>query len=92
MVPLVGQVRGDLLPQLVVVDDEDTVAALIEKVCHHSVGLRVAEREDVGKLLFHEGQQLSHDTTFEQAGIRPMDYVEICFEDDEFAKPPAPAA
>jgi hypothetical protein len=83
MVPLVGQLRGDALCVLVAVDDSDNVAQMIDKVCVHSIGTRVRDREGVGKTLYHGEQSFSHDTPFEQTGIQPMDYVEVRFDDDE---------
>lgn len=83
MVPLVGCFRGDVLPQLIPVDDTDTVEQMIETLCGHTIGLRLHDRDDVGKSLFYEGERLSPDTTFEDAGIRPMDYIEVRFDDDE---------
>ncbi len=75
MIPLMAAFRGDFLTQLVPVDDGDDMAAVAAKVAHHSVGLRVAERQTPMAIWFND-EQLPPDMSFADSGIGPMDYIE----------------
>ena len=75
MIPLMAAFRGDFLTQLVPVDDGDDMAAVAVKVAHHSVGLRVAERNAPMAVWFND-KQLPADMSFADSGIGVMDYIE----------------
>lgn len=75
MVPLQAAFRGDFLVQLIPVDDADDMATVAQKIAHHVVNLRVAERNlPIG--LWFKGERLPEGMTFAESGIGVMDYVE----------------
>jgi toluene monooxygenase system protein B len=76
LVPLTGAFRGDFVVQLVPVEDTDTMNVVAEKVAAHAVGLRVAPR-DAPMVVLHNGEAVADDTTVTEAGIGPMDFVEV---------------
>lgn len=87
-VPVAGQLRGDVLPHLIYVDDGDTAEQMIEKVCHHVVGMRLPERDGVGRTLYFEAKPVSAQATFADLGLGVMDYIEVRY-DDEAGEPDA---
>lgn len=76
LVPLTGAFRGDFVVQLVPVEDTDTMNVVAEKVAAHAVGLRVAPR-DAPMVVLHNGEPVADPTTVTEAGIGPMDFVEV---------------
>lgn len=74
MIPLAGLFDGDFVTQLFVVEQEDTLNQLAEKLSVHAVGLRV-EREDRPYEVVINGEVLSGDKKVKEVGLTPMDYV-----------------
>jgi toluene monooxygenase system protein B len=74
--PLVAHFRGDILAQLMPVDTDDTMDVVAEKVTYHSIGLRLKPR-DAAKQVIYNGQVLPQNTTVADAGMGPMDYIEV---------------
>jgi toluene monooxygenase system protein B len=80
LVPLTAAFRDDFVVLLVPVEDTDTIAQVAEKVAAHVVGIRVPPR-DAPMEVHYNGQVLSSDLTVAQAGIGPMDFVEVRYAD-----------
>jgi toluene monooxygenase system protein B len=75
MIPLQAAFRGDFLVQLIPVDDADDMATVAAKIAHHSVNLRVAER-NLPMAVWFDGKKLPPEMKFSDSGIGVMDYVE----------------
>ncbi len=80
LVPLTAAFRDDFVVILVPVEDTDTVAQVAEKVAAHAIGIRVPPR-DAPMEVVHNGKVLPPDVTVAQAGIGPMDFVEVRYAD-----------
>lgn len=77
--PVQAAVRGDFVVLLVLVDTEDTMDQVAEKVAHHVVDRRLPPQE--GRPVVRvNGQDLPSDTTVAQAGIGPMQFIEVRYE------------
>lgn len=76
--PLQASFRGDFVVLVVPVDDSDDMAAVAEKVAHHSVGLRVAEK-NASKRVYFNGEALPPDMTVINSGIQAMDWIEVAY-------------
>ncbi|MBX6762989.1 MAG: toluene-4-monooxygenase system B family protein [Rubrobacteraceae bacterium] len=81
MVPLTAAFRGDFVVQLVPVEDTDTIDQVAEKVAAHAVGLRVAPKDAPMEVIFKE-EVLPSENTVADAGIGPMDFVEVRYADE----------
>lgn len=75
MIPLQAAFRGDFLVQLIPVDDGDDMATVAAKIAHHSVNLRVAQR-NLPMAVWFNGNKLPESMKFSDSGIGVMDYVE----------------
>lgn len=80
-VPIQTVFRGDFVVQLVPVDDEDTMETVAQKVAHHVIDRRLPSKEAPMRVSY-SGQVLSSEQTVGEAGIQPMDYVEVFFADE----------
>ena len=67
MIPLYGFLEGDTIGLLILADEADTVATLIDKL-QTSARVRVEPRKNL-KLL-HNGQMLDAEVTFDYGGLR----------------------
>ena len=76
--PVQAAVRGDFVVLLVLVDTEDTMDQVAEKVAHHVIGRRVAPQPKPLRVRY-EGRDLEPDTTVQEAGIGPMKFVEVYY-------------
>ncbi len=74
--PIQAIVRGDFVAQLVLIDTDDSVDAMIEKINHHAVGRRVSGESRKWNL-FCEDEQIEDGQTAGSAGIQPLDVVEV---------------
>ncbi len=74
--PLQGVVDGDFVVLLVPVDDSDSMKVVGEKIRAHSVGVRVADKQQAWRVL-HNGVLLDDDVTVVDAGLMPLDVVEV---------------
>ena len=77
-VPLTFVFRGDIVTQLVLVEDTDTMDGVCEKVAYHIVARRVPDQETPMRVHF-KGETLAAEQTVAQAGLKPMDYIEVSF-------------
>lgn len=75
-VPLVGLFEGDFVLQLFVVDEGDDMAQVADKLALHAVNRRVAPRAAAMQVV-HKGRTLPPRATVTDAGIGPMDYVQV---------------
>lgn len=73
-VPINAKFDNDLLMQLVLVLDTDTVEEAARKVAHHVVGRRIRPR-DAGLVLRVDGKPVPSGLTVAEAGIGPLDSV-----------------
>ncbi len=80
LVPLTAAFRDDFVVLLVPVEDTDTIAQVAEKVAAHVIGVRVPPREAPMQVR-HNGRVLAPEMTVAQAGIGPMDFVEVSYAD-----------
>jgi toluene monooxygenase system protein B len=80
--PLVSNFEGDFVLQLVPVDDGDTMDVVAEKAAAHSVGRRVKAQPGRAMRVRLQGaaEPFSPSVTVAQAGLAPMDCVEVYFE------------
>lgn len=80
--PLVSNFEGDFVLQLIPVDDTDTMDAVAEKAAAHSVGRRVKAQPGRPMRVRLQGATDSFppSVTVSQAGLAPMDCVEVYFE------------
>lgn len=76
-VPINALFVGDIVSQLVMVLDTDTVAELAQKVAHHVVGKRIAPRASPMVVYLEGGRELAMGMTVAQAGITPMQSVYV---------------
>lgn len=74
MIPLAAVFENDFVAQLVVVDEEDTMEIVAQKIAHHAVGLRV-KSEDRPMEVLVDGRVIPRDKTVKEAGINAMDLV-----------------
>jgi len=81
--PLVSNVEGDFVLQLLPVDTDDTMDQVAEKAAFHSIGRRVAAPAD-GTLLRVREQgsttPFARDVTVAGSGLLPMACIEVFAE------------
>jgi hypothetical protein len=78
LVPLYGFLEGDCLGLVVLVHDQDRVSDIVEKV-QQAASVRVAPR--LRMRVEHDGRLLTPEMTIAQAGLAPLDRVDVV--DDE---------
>lgn len=79
--PLISNFEGDFVLQLIPVDDGDTMDVVAEKAAAHSVGRRVKAQPGRPMRVRRQGENepFPPTTTVAQAGLVPMDCVEVFF-------------
>lgn len=80
-IPINALFLGDFVTQLVVVLDTDTIRELADKVAHHVVGKRIPPRDAPMVVYLEGGRTLPLDATVAQAGIAPMQSVNVRYAD-----------
>jgi toluene monooxygenase system protein B len=78
-VPLQAVFRSDFVTLLVLVDDEDTMEVVAEKVAHHVIQRRLPP-QDAPMRVQYNNRVLAPEQTVSQAGILPMSFVEVFFD------------
>ena len=78
--PIYGRFIGDFLPHLVVVDTDDTMAQVAEKIAVHSVGRRIAPGGNGFEVLVG-GNLVDGDAVLGSLGLHPLDWVDVRFRD-----------
>lgn len=81
LIPLTAAFRQDFVVLLVPVEDTDTMEVVAQKVAAHAVDLRVAPKKAPMRVVF-KGESLSPEDTVGNAGIGPMDFVEVHYTDE----------
>jgi hypothetical protein len=79
LVPLYGFLQGDSIGLLVLVHDEDRVQDVGDAL-QQAAAVRIAPRVRVR--VMHAGRQLRADLTVAQAGLGPLDRVDVVAEDE----------
>ena len=78
-VPLYAVFRSDFATLLVLVDDEDTMEVVAQKVASHVIRRRLPPRDAPLRVQYNR-RVLQADQTVSQAGILPMSFVEVFYD------------
>ena len=78
-VPLQAVFRRDFVTLLVLVDDEDTMQVVAQKVAHHVIQRRLPP-QDAPMRVQYNNRILAPEQTVTQAGILPMSFVEVFYD------------
>jgi toluene monooxygenase system protein B len=78
-VPLQAAFRGDFATLLVLVDDEDAMEVVAQKVAYHVIGRRLPP-QDAPMRVQHNGLVLLPNQTVAQAAMPPMSFVEVFYD------------
>ncbi len=78
-VPLQAVFRSDFVTLLVLVDDEDTMEVVAQKVAHHVIQRRLPP-QDAPMRVQYNNRVLEPEQTVSQAGILPMSFVEVFYD------------
>ena len=78
-VPLQAAFRGDFATLLVLVDDEDTMEVVAQKVASHVIGRRLPP-QDAPMRVQYDNRVLAPDQTVAQAEIPPMSFVQVFYD------------
>jgi toluene monooxygenase system protein B len=78
-VPLQAAFRRDFVTLLVLVDDEDTMEVVAQKVAYHVIRRRLPPQDAPMRVKYNDWV-LPPDQTVSQAGILPMSFVEVFYD------------
>jgi toluene monooxygenase system protein B len=78
-VPLQAVFRRDFVTLLVLVDDEDTMEVVAQKVAHHVIQRRLPP-QDAPMRVQYNNRILAPEQTVSQAAILPMSFVEVFYD------------
>jgi toluene monooxygenase system protein B len=78
-IPLQAVFRRDFVTLLVLVDDEDTMEVVAQKVAHHVIQRRLPP-QDAPMRVQYNNRILAPEQTVSQAGILPMSFVEVFYD------------
>lgn len=78
-VPIQAAFRRDFVTLLVLVDDEDTMDAVAQKVARHVIRRRLPPQDAPMRVQYND-RVLPPDQTVSQAGIRRMSFVEVFYD------------
>jgi toluene monooxygenase system protein B len=78
-VPLQAVFRRDFVTLLVLVDDEDTMEVVAQKVAHHVIQRRLPPQAAPMRVQYNN-RILAPEQTVSQAGILPMSFVEVFYD------------
>jgi toluene monooxygenase system protein B len=78
-VPLQAAFRGDFTTLLVLVEDEDTMEVVAQKVAYHVIDRRLPP-QDAPLRVQHNGLVLLPEQTVAQAAIPSMSFVEVFYD------------
>jgi len=78
IVPLQAVFEGDLAVLLVLVDDQDTMQVVAEKVAHHVIDRRLPAK-DAPMSIRYNGEVVSQEKTVAEAEMGPMAFVEAFY-------------
>lgn len=74
LVPLYGFLRGDSMGLLLLVHDHDTLRDVASRL-ERAACVRVAP--SAGATVFHQGRPLRGELTVAQAGLAPLDRIDV---------------
>jgi len=77
--PIQAAFRRDFVTLLVLVDDEDTIEVVAQKVAYHVIRRRLPP-QDAPMRVQYNYRVLQPDQTVSQAGILPMSFVEVFYD------------
>lgn len=77
MLPLYGFVAGDSLGVLVLIDEDDTIGELAQRL-QQAAQVRVAPRPHVR--MYAHGRALERDATVKEVGLTALDRVDLAPE------------
>jgi toluene monooxygenase system protein B len=80
LLPVQAWFRGDFVVQVVVVDTDDQMPQVAEKVAYHAVGRRIWPRNKP-MAVFFRGERVPNERTVAELGVAPMDYLEVGYVD-----------
>jgi toluene monooxygenase system protein B len=75
-VPLQAVFRGDFATMLILVDDEDTMEVVAQKVAYHVINRRLPPIDAPMRVRYND-LVLPPDQTVAQAAMQPMSFVEV---------------
>jgi toluene monooxygenase system protein B len=78
-VPLQAAFRRDFVTLLVLVDDEDTMEVVAQKVAYHVIRRRLPPQDAPMRVQYND-RVLPPDQTVSHAGIVPMSFVEVFYD------------
>lgn len=79
--PIHAALEKDFLVQLIVVDVNDSMDQVAEKVAYHCINRRVKPREGVMRVRRHQTTELFPRTmTVAESGLKPTEVVDVIFE------------
>ena len=78
-VPLQAVFRRDFVTLLVLVDEEDTMEVVAQKVAHHVIQRRLPP-QDAPMRVQYNNRILAPEQTVSQSGILPMSFVEVFYD------------
>jgi toluene monooxygenase system protein B len=81
-VPLHAAFRSDFATLLVLVDDQDTMEVVAQKVAYHVIGRRLPPQKAPMRVQYN-GFILPPDQTVAQAAMTPMSFVEVFYDASE---------
>lgn len=74
MIPLYGFVQGDTMGLLVLANEDETVEVVARRL-EASARVRVGPRPHID--LVHEGRVLAPHSTVKEAGLSPLDRIDV---------------
>ena len=82
-IPLISNFQGDFVLQLVAAETENTMDELAQVAARHSVSRRVPDRPGQILRVRRQGaaEPLPRDKRISEAGFKPMECIEIVWED-----------
>lgn len=78
-VPVQAVFRSDFVTLLVLVDDQDTMEVVAQKVARHVIRRRLPPRDAPLRVQYNH-RVLQPDQTVSQAGILPQSFVEVFYD------------
>lgn len=80
--PVHAALEKDFLVQLIVVDLNDSMDQVAEKVAYHCINRRVKPREGVMRVRRHQTTDLfPRDMTVAESGLKPTEVIDVVFEE-----------
>ncbi|WP_218313212.1 toluene-4-monooxygenase system hydroxylase subunit gamma TmoB [Alteromonas antoniana] len=79
--PIHAALEKDFLVQLIVVDANDSMDQVAEKVAYHCVNRRVKPRKGVMRVRRHRASELfPREMTVAESGLKPTEVIDVVFE------------